>query len=90
MNILHIFDAIRTERQAQDLKWGEQNHNNFEWAAVLMEEVGEVCEASLKTASHMGEHEYPDDTQVREELVQVAAVVVAWIQAIDRRGGIRS
>ncbi len=44
------------------------------WAAILMEEVGEA----LKTSSV---------EDLRAELVQIAAVAVAWVEAIDRRGG---
>src|SRR5689334_5493368 len=42
--------------------------------AVLGEEFGEVCRA-------IGEHE--PRARLREELVQVAAVAVAWIEALD-------
>lgn len=42
------------------------------WAAVLLEEVAEAFEAK-------------DDRDLRAELVQVAAVAVAWIEAIDGR-----
>ena len=42
------------------------------WAPILAEEVGEALVAST-------------DAERREELVQVAAVAVAWIDAIDRR-----
>lgn len=43
------------------------------WDGILLEEVFEALEA------------IGDDANVREELVQVAAVAVAWIEAIDRR-----
>lgn len=42
------------------------------WRHVLMEEVGEVLEA-------------PAPTELRGELVQLAAVCAQWIEAIDRR-----
>jgi hypothetical protein len=45
------------------------------WSAILVEEVAEVVE------------EIGNDERLRAELVQVAAVAVAWIEAIDRRGG---
>ena len=41
------------------------------WAAILMEEVGEVLQA--------------DDAELDAELVQVAAVCLAWLEARDRR-----
>lgn len=45
------------------------------WSEILIEEVAEALE------------EVGDDVKLREELVQVAAVTVAWIEAIDRRAG---
>ena len=43
------------------------------WSVILIEEVAEAVEA------------IGDDVALRDELVQVAAVAVAWIEAIDRR-----
>jgi hypothetical protein len=42
------------------------------WSVVALEEFAEVTSA-------------PDDAARREELVQLAAVAVRWIQAIDAR-----
>lgn len=73
---------IRTERGRQQTKWADQHT----WGkgdcsslavaplvklAVLLEEVGEVARAIL-------EHDGPD--RVRAELVQVAAVAIAWLE----------
>ncbi len=65
---------IQAERQRQDHKWGEQNHSDMKWLAILMEEVGELAKAILEN----------DDNGV-DELVQVAAVSVAWLEAVSRR-----
>ncbi len=48
-------------------------HGHVTWSDVLREEV---FEAFAET----------DSIKLRAELVQVAAVCVAWIEAIDRRG----
>lgn len=95
-----VLDDVRFEVERQEKKWGEQNHpdgtspEQFEWmadlaklncdklhkerkitwAAVLFEEF---YEALAEKATHA----------LREELVQVAAVAVSWIKAIDRREG---
>ena len=70
-----MIKKILTERVRQDARWGEQNHDDFTWSVILGEEVGEVCQAILA-----------DDTeQVEKELVQVAAVAVAWLECIERR-----
>lgn len=89
---------IAEERARQDAKWGEQNHPNgtgdyleiieadvarmacegaaeggyLDWLHILREEV---CEAFAES----------DPARIRAELVQVAAVAVAWVEAIDRR-----
>ncbi len=45
------------------------------WDLILLEEVAEAVDAA-----HAGEVR-----DLREELLQVAAVAVSWIEAIDRR-----
>lgn len=45
------------------------------WAHILVEEVAEAIDATVDCVPEL----------LREELVQVAAVAVAWIEAIDRR-----
>jgi hypothetical protein len=113
-----VYSEIARERNAQDAKWGEQNHRDGTgpdwrlfgssalewltyvraaldqttkpgalfadgevqvlpptgplWLLILLEEV---FEALVET----------DPAKLRAELVQVAAVAVAWIEAIDRR-----
>ena len=74
---MKILDAITAERVAQDEKWGEQNHSDYMWLAILTEEVGEVAQAMLEEQGL---------ERVREELVQAAAVIVAWLEGIDRNG----
>lgn len=49
-------------------------------AAVLGEEFGEVCRAVLEAG-----YGADDDAHLRQELVEVAAVAVAWVEAIDAR-----
>lgn len=46
------------------------------WAHILVEEVAEAVEAAVVE---------PDN--LRAELVQVAAVAMRWVEAIDARGG---
>ncbi len=38
-----VFAAIKAERERQNTKWGEQNHDPYTWLATLSEEVGELC-----------------------------------------------
>ena len=53
--------------------------NDFQCFAVLGEEFGEVARAVCEGISGNSEHR----ANLREELVQVAAVAVAWIQRLD-------
>lgn len=48
-------------------------HIHTAWDGILLEEVYEALAES-------------DPAKLRAELIQVAAVAVAWVQAIDRRG----
>jgi hypothetical protein len=101
LGVVRAIDAVEHERQRQQAKWGEQNHpdgtgldpdgdreladlarNACNQAAsegrctyrLILEE--EVCEAFAES----------DPAKLRAELVQIAAVAVAWVEAIDRRG----
>lgn len=95
---MNVINEVLAERERQDAKWGEQNHpdgtgqphaahkpyrarrdceNAFAagrgtWRHILVEEVAEAEAES-------------DVFRLREELIQVAAVAVAWVEAIDRR-----
>ena len=93
-----VIVEVYEERKQQDKKWGQQNHHdgtgrlgdaekafdarlrcqqnipdNDNWRDILDEEVREAF------AETQPEH-------LRQELIQVAAVAVAWSEAIDRRG----
>ena len=96
------FKAVRRELANQLIKWGTQSHphgtggelaeerrtlaqaecdflaaeGKVTWKAILEEEV---AEAFAET----------DPAKLRLELVQVAAVCMQWVAAIDRRVGLR-
>ena len=78
--LIAILDEVSLERYKQDKKWGEQNHSPEVWLAILGEEFGEVCRAVCEN----------DVPNYREELVQVAAVAVAMIGALDRSKNVRT
>lgn len=90
-------EDIMRERNAQDVQWGQQDHEDGTgvdwdlhrdmaqlncqqafadgdqtWTHVLLEEVYEALAED-------------DPAKLRAELVQVAAVAAAWVEAIDRR-----
>jgi hypothetical protein len=90
---------VIAERVRQDAHWGQQDHPNgtgvysmqaaaersrrvceqnayngtISWADILREEFHEALAES-------------DPAALRAELIQVAAVAVAWVENIDRRG----
>ena len=78
-----IIEDISKERNRQNerscrLDRHDADKSDFEWSAILSEETGEVahealCGGSIKRAY-----------KLRQELVQVAAVAVAWIECIDQ------
>lgn len=96
--IITALGEVARERILQNEKWGEQNHPDgtglptdrsmadyfasrcqrdategmTTWRGILLEEVYEALAEA-------------DPVQLRAELVQVAAVAVAWIEALDRR-----
>lgn len=71
--------SVRFERLRQDAKWGEhQRHTLVEWLAILSEEHGELAREILR--AHFGQIQ---SKNLRAEAVQVAAVAVAIIEAID-------
>lgn len=98
-NLLSALEVLG-ERERQDARWGEQNHpdgtgdlvevadavftrqlcddafrdGEGTWLHILAEEVAEAFAES-------------DPAKLRVELIQVAAVAVAWVEAIDRRNG---
>lgn len=70
--------AVMAERNRQDAKWGIQNHAPHIWLVILGEEFGEASKATLEM----------DWNAYRSEMVQVAAVAVAAIEACDRELGV--
>jgi len=73
-------EAISLERSEQLNKWGEQaKHNTMEaWVCILVEEVGELVKAINDPLA---------GKDARAELVQVAAVAVAWMEDLTKPGG---
>ncbi|RKU10861.1 hypothetical protein C6503_19445 [Candidatus Poribacteria bacterium] len=62
-------NLIEIERNAQDERWGEQNHSDEKWLAILLEELGEAAKAVLEK----------NEEGLLEETVQVAAVLQNWV-----------
>lgn len=68
-------DSVIREMYEQDRVHGAQRHQSpAVWFPIFVEEVGEVGTAMQEKSN------------LREELVQVAAVALQWIEDIDRDG----
>jgi len=95
-----VLTEVAGERARQDEKWGQQSHpdgtdedyqvivtgmrakveakarrGELTWRDILEEEIWEA-------------YAEVDPAKLRVELTQAAAVIVAWIEAIDRRQGV--
>lgn len=75
-----IVNDIFAERKRQDTKWGEQNHDDYRWLAILTEEVGELAQAVLHD-EFGGKAAGTAET----ELLHVAAVSAQWLEHFQRR-----
>lgn len=80
---------VKRERERQDDQWGDQNHHPSYWLAILGKQVGQFGSAVLDREWAMqSDSPVRDgiamDKRMREEAVQLTAVGLAIIEAIDR------
>ena len=94
-----VLREVADERARQDAKWGIQNHPDG--TGVKNEELADLAKVMTDSAAADGSLTYglilqeefyeamaeTDPAKLRAELIQVAAVAVAWVECIDRRGG---
>ena len=71
--------TILSEREAQDKKWGEQNHDDHYWFLIAAEEFGEIAKAMQEN----------DPINFQVEVVQLSAVMFAWMEC-KYRGMLKS
>ncbi len=74
-----IIEEIIVERQRQNLKWGEQNHDDGTWLLILTEELGEASKNIIENAP---------EKLTDQELIQSAAVIVQWLESRGRRNNV--
>lgn len=93
-----VLGEVSEERARQDAQWGEQNHPDGTGSGVtkyLADSARRTCQEHERDgtvtwydifteewAEAMAEK---DPVKLRVELIQAAAVAVAWVEAIDRR-----
>lgn len=83
LDLLSPIEWVKEERRRQTKARGEQNHSPYKWFAILAEEFGEVA----KVLEHRHEEKIVQEEYLREleyELIQVAAVAVAFVEAVRR------
>jgi hypothetical protein len=74
--------AIRQEQFEQNKRilpkfpevWGERNHTDDEWLAILIEQIGPLSR-SVITKDELG----------YSNLVELAATVMSWLECCERR-----
>jgi len=81
-----VFKNVLLERTVQDGKWGEQNHDPFTWLSILGEEVGEAHQAAIEAKFPKSNNDGQSVTlyNLRQELIQVAAVAISICESLDR------
>ena len=94
-----ILKRIEDERIRQDKKWGKQDHPSFDenehYAIPKEVQAKAICEFAAEhgrvTWSHILSEEVSEavyaktDEKRIEELIQVAAVAVAWVESLQRK-----
>lgn len=92
-----VLEDLLGERDRQDLKFGEQSHNDGTGPQFvgLANSARNACDRAFDqgrgTWLHILREEFyeaaseTDPDALRAELLQVAAVAVAWVQHLDRR-----
>lgn len=86
MHGFYPYHEIHRERIRAHIKHGAKGNSredapwtDVEWLPILMEELGEVAHELTYDA----DNEAALKDRLRKELVQVAAMAVAWIESID-------
>lgn len=80
----NIIQDIIKERQRQDKKWGEQNHEPQLWTGILGEEYGELCEAINETVLYNIPTVKGGYENMRTEAIHVAAVAIGFLECLER------
>jgi hypothetical protein len=74
-----VLADVLKERVRQNNKWGVQRHEDGRWLSILGEEFGEVCQA---LQDGMISQKETDANNKYIELIQVAAVAMAWAEQV--------
>jgi hypothetical protein len=75
---MKVLEQVMDERKRQDDVHGKGDHDDFEWLAILVEEVGETAKALKENRMDRA-----DSDAIWFELIQVAATAIAWLEHRD-------
>jgi len=79
---------IDDELVRQYLKWGEQNHSNYKWLTIILEEFGEAGKEALEADFAKSKNDLKDYQKridmLYYELIQVAASTISMMECIKR------
>ncbi|MDA3873984.1 MAG: hypothetical protein PF795_08480 [Kiritimatiellae bacterium] len=80
MNTENLYNEVFQERKRQDLKWGGPEHDDrhtcTEFRLFILKKMNAAAEASV----------FDDYEEIRRRLVQVAALAIAAVESMDRKG----
>lgn len=93
-----VLREVEHERQRQDAKWGQRDHPDGVVPTMETDYAMRVAQQDCESAADRGECTYQlilneeiteafneaDPVKLRAELIQCAAVCVAWCEKIDR------
>jgi NTP pyrophosphatase (non-canonical NTP hydrolase) len=77
-NFERVMGQIKQERERQNEKWGDQDHTDEMWLAILLEEVGEVAKELVQTREKGSSDAY----LIKKELIHAVAVGVQWLEKL--------
>lgn len=101
MSNLYELEDVTAELDRQDARFGDQSHLpdgtsnspfNEQQLSDARARFAEAERLGLLTFAHILEEEYweaineIDPAKLRTELIQVAAVALQWVRALDKRG----
>lgn len=98
-HMLDVLGAVGSERERQNDKWGairDFPDGTAEYDAVANANAAkDACDMAFREGTGTWAHIFKEEVfealaesdveKLRAELIQVAAVAVAWVQALDRR-----
>ena len=83
-NALGVQLEVNAERTRQRVQWGDdhdQRHNAHDWIALITEHAGRALEAHHRNAY---------SPAYRQQLIRVAALAVAAVEALDANNSLGS